>query len=118
VKVREKRVAIECAEDLSRVRKTQKSREREDDEAVLESLLDRWACAHERPSLACWRESLGLPRAGVERDDLDVLGKRAARDRELRHGSQLLHAELVQEALERAFLYPGVGVIGHGDHDL
>ena len=88
-------VAIERSEDLERVQETEKSCEREDDKPELECLSDGGALAHDRPSLACWRESLGLPRARVERDDLDVLGQRAARDRKLRNGSQLLHAELV-----------------------
>jgi hypothetical protein len=80
----EQRGAIESAKDLYRVRETEKNREREDDEGVLERLSDLSACAHDPPPSAYWRESLAresLTRARVERDHLNVLRQGASRDR-------------------------------------
>src|SRR5207237_4348047 len=95
MEMREQRVPIERAEELRRVRETEKRREREDDEAVLERLGDLSACAHYPSLLRVLARRVGLARAGVERDDLHVLGQRAAGNGELRDRRELLHAELV-----------------------
>ena len=59
MEMREQRVAIERTEELRRVRKTEKRREREDDEAVLERLGDLSACAPRCSShVRCLHESL------------------------------------------------------------
>ena len=57
--MREKRVAVQRSEDLRRVRKAEKSGEREDDEAVLERLSDlRARPARGPPHVRCLHTSL------------------------------------------------------------
>src|ERR1041385_6188006 len=70
------------------------------------------------PSPSYWGGTVPLPGAGVQRHDLDVLRERAARQRQLGGGRDVLHPELVQQALERAVFLVALRVVGHRQDDL